>query len=128
MRLIPLVVLAALSGTPGLAAPALTGHTCQIRGEVVDVSTRQVRRDPDWARSWGISRTTHYTDVTIRPIEVSHLEDGFDASCSGEVQTFQLGDEAAPETGSCITATARSGGDEFRNGTWLTEIRPADCD
>lgn len=128
MRIIPFFVVLVLSATPALAAPALTGQTCLIRGEVLDVSAREVARDPDWARSWGVPDTASYTDVTIRPIEVSHLEDGFDASCSGEVQTFQLGDEATPQIGSCIRATARSGGDEFRNGTWLTEIRPADCD
>lgn len=121
-------LLTVLLGGQSLAAPAQTGQTCLIRGEVVAVSEREVARDPDWANRWGIPRKTRYTDVTIRPIEVSHLEGGFGASCGEEVQTFQLGDEAAPETGSCITATARSGGDEFRVGTWITEIRPAACD
>lgn len=59
MRIIPFVVAAALSGTPGLPAPAPTGQTCLIRGEVLEVAVREVSRDPDWARSFG---------VTIRPI------------------------------------------------------------
>jgi hypothetical protein len=128
MRIIPFVVAAALSGTPLLAAPAQERQTCLIRGEVVAVSEREVARDPDWADAWGVPRTTRYTDVTIRPFEVSHLQDGFDPSCSGEVQAFQLGEGAAPEAGACVSATARFSGDEFRIGTWLTEIRPSDCD
>lgn len=128
MRIIQFVVAAALSGTPALAAPAQTGKTCLIRGEVIGVSEREVARHRSWAKSWGIPRTTRYTDLTIRPIEIAHLQDGFDPSCSGEVQTFQLGEGAAPEVGACISATAKFSGDEFRIGTWLTEIRPADCD
>lgn len=127
MRIIPFVVAGVLSAAPALAAPALTGQTCLIRGEVVKVATREVSRDPDWARSWSVPGTVSYTDVTIRPVEVSHLEDGFDPSCSGEVQTFQLDEGAAPEVGACVSATARFSGDEFRIGAWLTGIRSVDC-
>jgi hypothetical protein len=127
MRIIPFFVAATLSGTPGLAAPAPTGHTCLIRGEVLDVAVREVSRDPNWARSWGVSETITYTDVTIRPVEVSHLDDGFGLSCTGEVQTFQI-DGETPPVGACIRATAIFSGDEFRIGTWLTGVDPAPCD
>lgn len=109
------------------AAPAMTGKTCLIRGEVTETSQREVTRHAGWARSWGIPRKTRYTDVTIRPLEVSHLEDGIDPSCTGRTQTFQV-DGAPPKVGACVSATARFSGDEFRIGTWLTEIRPAACD
>ncbi len=112
---------------PLLAAPAPTGHTCLIRGEVQEISTREVDRDPDGARSWGVPETITYTDVTIRPVDVSHLDDGFSPSCSGEVQTFQV-DGEAPPVGACIRATAVFSGDEFRIGTWLTGVEPAPCD
>lgn len=127
MRIITSFVVIVLSGTPTLAAPAQTGQTCLIRGEVLEVSERAVARDPDWAGSWGIPRTTRYTDLTIRPIEIAHLQDGVDPSCSGEVQIFQLGEGAAPEVGTCVSATARFSGDEFRIGTWVTGISPAPC-
>ena len=126
MRLAPLLLLLGLPGQ-GLAAPAPTGQTCLIRGEVVEVSVREVSRDQDWARGWGISPITLYTDVTIRPIKVSHLEDGFNPSCTGEVQTFQV-DGNAPEVGACIRASAVFSGDEFRIGTWLTGVEDVPCD
>lgn len=112
---------------PLIAAPAPTGQTCLIRGEVLDVSARDVARDPDWARSFGVSETVIYTDVTIRPVEISQLADGFSPSCIGETQTFQL-DGEAPPVGACIRATAIFSGDEFRIGTWLTGVEPAPCD
>lgn len=112
---------------PLIAAPAPTGQTCLIRGEVLDVSARDVARDPDWARSFGVSETVVYTDVTIRPVEISQLADGFSPSCIGETQTFQL-DGEAPPVGACIRATAIFSGDEFRIGTWLTGVEPAPCD
>lgn len=127
MRIIPFAVVLVLSGGSALAAPALTGQTCLIRGEVQDVLTRELPRDPDWARSWGLSRTARYTDVIIRPIEVSHLEDGLSPSCTGEIQTFQI-DAEAPSVGACLRATAVFSGDEFRIGTWLTGVEPAPCD
>ena len=64
--------------------------------------------------------------MTIRPIEVSHLEDGFNLSCTGETQTFQV-DGAPPPVGACISASAVFSGDEFRIGTWLTGIEEAFC-
>ena len=112
---------------PALAAPALTGQTCLIRGEVLDVSAREVARDPDWARSFGVPETVTYTDVTVRPMEVSHLEDGFSPSCTGGAQTFQVEGDA-PRVGACLRASAIFSGDEFRIGTWLTGIEPATCD
>lgn len=127
MRIIPFVVVFVLSGMPVLTSPALTGQTCLIRGEVVKVAAREVLRDPGWARSWGVQDKTTYTDVTIRPIKVSHLEDGFSPSCTGDIQTFQINTGTAPLIGSCVTATAMFSGDEFRIGTWLTEVEPAPC-
>ncbi|MCA9774772.1 MAG: hypothetical protein KC466_20295 [Myxococcales bacterium] len=127
MRIIPFVLAAALYGTPGLAAPAPTGQTCLIRGEVLDVAVREFSRDPDWARSFGVTETVPYTDVTILPIELSQMADGFSPSCTGEVQTFQI-DGEAPPVGACIRATAIFSGDEFRIGTWLTGVEPAPCD
>ena len=126
MRFALLTLLLCLP-VPAIAAPAPTGQTCLIRGEVLDVSVREVARDSDWARSWGVSETVTYTDVTIRPMEVSHLEDGFSPSCTGEPQTFQVEGEA-PTVGACITAVALFSGDEFRIGTWLTGIEGASCD
>ena len=127
MRVTFFFVLGVLAGTPVLAAPAQERQTCLIRGEVVAVSDREVRRDPDWADTWGVPRTTLYTDVTIRPFEVSHLDDGVGPSCTGEEQAFPLNEGAAPGIGACVSAIARFSGDEFRIGTWLTEIRPAAC-
>jgi hypothetical protein len=109
------------------AAPAMTGKTCLIRGEVTETSQREVTRHAGWARSWGIARTTRYTDVTIRPFEVSHLEDGIDPSCTGRTQTFQV-DGIPPKVGACVSATARFSGDEFRIGTWLAGISVSSCD
>ena len=126
MRSIPFVIVLVLSGVPALAAPAPTGQTCLIRGEVLEVSARAVARDPDWARSFGVAETVTYTDVTIRPIEVSHLEDGFSPSCTGETQTFQV-DGEVPSVGACIRAEAVFSGDEFRIGTWLTGVEPSPC-
>ncbi|PTX52655.1 hypothetical protein IQ03_03889 [Gemmobacter caeni] len=126
MRRLLITLLLSLPA-PLLAAPAPTGQTCLIRGEVLDVSARDVARDPDWARSFGVSETVIYTDVTIRPVEISQLADGFSPSCIGETQTFQL-DGEAPPVGACIRATAIFSGDEFRIGTWLTGVEPAPCD
>lgn len=128
MRAIFFVVAGALAGTPVLAAPAQDRQTCLIRGEVIAVAQREVARDPGWADSWDVPRTALYTDVTIRPFEVSHLEDGVGHSCTGKEQAFQLDEGAAPEVGACVSATARFSGDEFRIGTWLTEISPFACD
>lgn len=128
MRVISFVVAGVLAGTPVLAAPAPEHQTCLIRGEVTTVSQREVARDPDWADAWGAPRTALYTDVTIRPFEVTHLEDGAGPSCTGEEQAFQLDEGAAPEVGACVFATARFSGDEFRIGTWLTQISTAPCD
>lgn len=128
MRPISFAVLGVLVGTPALAAPAQERQTCLIRGEVVAVSYREVRRDPDWADAWDVPRITRYLDVTIRPFEVSHLEDGAGPSCAGEEQVFQLDEGAAPEVGACLSGIARFSGDEFRIGTWITGISPAPCD
>jgi hypothetical protein len=46
MRVI-LIIVGFLFGGPALSAPALTGQTCLIRGEVLDISAREVSRDTD---------------------------------------------------------------------------------
>lgn len=128
MRAISFVVAGVLAGTPVLAAPAQERQTCLVRGEVTSVSQREVARDPGWADAWGAPQTTRYTDVTIRPFEVFHLDDGIGPSCSGGEQDFQLDDGAAPKVGACVSATARFSGDEFRIGTWLAGISVSSCD
>jgi len=125
-RFLIMILIGALGG-PALAAPALTGKTCLIRGEVLEVAEREVTRETGWARSWGVPETISYTDVTMRPTEVSHLEDGFSPSCTGETQTFQV-DGEPPRVGVCVRASAVFSGDEFRIGTWLTGIEEAPCD
>ena len=127
MHRVLIMILIGTLGGPALAAPALTGTTCLIRGEVLKVAERQVTREKGWARNWGVPETVSYTDVTILPVEVSHLEDGFSPSCTGEEQVFQI-DGNPPEVGSCIRGSAVFFGDEFRIGTWLTGIEETSCD
>jgi hypothetical protein len=106
------------------AAPAVSGPICRLEGRVLSVEERVVVRDADWAASWAIAPATSYTDVKVAVLRFNDTND-----CMAFPDVFQLAPgETAPTQGACIAARSAFSGDEFRIGTWLSDIREIDCD
>ncbi len=128
-------MLSCFFSNSAFSAPAAPAPECVIIGIVEDVSSRDHVYSPrSWADSWNLPKSITYTDINIKILESSFLneEDVLqfpDYNCGdiGIIKKYQLpNNQKRPPINSCIKAITQYSGDEFKIGNWLKRLKILD--
>ncbi len=109
------------------AAPAMASSQCELKAKVVSIQERTHTYSPEsWRKSWGLSKSIIYFDITL---DISQVLGGENCKIETFKSTkFQLKndeDKSRIIPKKCIQAKTQFSGDEFKIGQWLWDIR--DC-